>query len=515
MSAQKQSAKDFINRIAVLPPEKRALLIERLPPLSFGQQRLWFFDQMEPESALNVIALPVRLQGPLDVSALERSLSEVIRRHEILRTCFPVFDGRPVQLVLPAQTLVLPMHDLTHLPPAERETEVKRLIAAEIKRPFNLHDGPMIRGQLLRLGMEDHVVLLAVHHIVFDGWSTGILIREVSALYETYARGASSPLGELKLQYGDYARWQRQWLQGDVVARQLEYWRKQLADLAPLLELPADYPRPAAQSFNGGHETVELDRDLCDALRTLSRNENVTLFMTVLAGLQALLYRYTGQPDIPIGSPIAGRADASTESLLGFFINTVVLRAKASGRISFKELLEGVREMALEAHAHQDLPFEWLVEALQPERNLSYAPLFQVMFVLQNAPTRAAQLPGLMMSILEYETDKTQGFDLTLILMETERGLVGTFEYDSDLFEAGTIKRMVCHFATLLRSVTVDPGRKLAHIDFLSEAERRQLLFDWNRTTAAYPNDAVFHTLFEAQVARRPEATAVVCMGAG
>jgi amino acid adenylation domain-containing protein len=513
MSAQKHSAKDFINRIAALSPEQRALLIERLPPLSFGQQRLWFFDQMEPESALNVIVLPVRLQGPLEVSALERSLSEVVRRHEILRTCFPVFDGRPVQLVLPAQPLALPLRDLTPLPPAEREAEVRRLIVEEVKRGFNLHDGPVIRGQLLRLGMEDHVVLLAVHHIVFDGWSTGILIREVSALYDAYARGTPPPLGELKLQYGDYARWQRQWLQGDLVARQLEYWRKQLADLPPLLELPTDYARPAAQSFNGGHETVELDRELCDALRTLSRNENATLFMTMLAGLQTLLYRYTGQPDIPIGSPIAGRADASTESLLGFFVNTIVLRAKPSGGISFKELLESVREMALEAHAHQDLPFEWLVEALQPERNLSYAPLFQAMFALQNAPIRAAQLPGLMMSILEYETDKTQGFDLTLILIESERGLVGTFEYDSDIFEAGTIKRMVGHFTTLLRNVTADPGRKLADIDFLSQAERDQLLLDWNRTTTAYPNDAVFHTLFEAQVARNPEATAVVCMG--
>ncbi|HEX5085918.1 MAG TPA: amino acid adenylation domain-containing protein [Blastocatellia bacterium] len=513
MSAQKQSAKDFINRIAALSPERRALLIDRLPPLSFGQQRLWFFDQMGPGSALNVIALPVRLQGQLDVSVLERSLSEVMRRHEILRTCFPVFDGRPAQLVLPAQPLALPLHDLTRLSPAERETEVRRLIAAEVNRPFNLHDGPVMRGQLLRLGIEDHVVLLAAHHIVFDGWSTGVLIREVSALYGAYIRGATPPLGELKLQYGDYARWQRQWLQGDVVARQMEYWRKQLADLPPLLELPTDYARPATQSFNGGNETVELDRDLCDALRTLSRNENATLFMTVLAGFQALLYRYTGNPDIPVGSPIAGRADASMESLLGCFVNTIVLRAKLSGGMSFKELLGSVREVALDAHAHQDLPFEWLVEALRPERNLSYAPLFQVMFALQNAPIRAAQLPGLMMSILEYETNKTQGFDLTLILVESERGLVGSFEYDSELFEAGSIKRMIDHFAALLRSVTADPGRKLAHIEFLSQAERDQLLFDWNRTTADYPSEAVFHTLFEDHVALRPEATAVVCMG--
>jgi amino acid adenylation domain-containing protein len=513
IAERKNTVNDLIARIAAMPPDKRKLLLGRLPPLSFGQQRLWFFQQMEPDGALNVIGLPVRLQGPLDVAALERSLSEVVRRHEVLRTCFPVFEGRPVQLVLPPQPLGLPVDDLTGLPPDAREAEAQRLIGLEVNRPFDLQQGPVFRGRLVRLGAEDHVVILTVHHIVFDGWSSGVLIREVGALYAAYVSGAPSPLGELSFQYGDYARWQREWLQDESVSRHLDFWRRRLGGLPPLLELPWDHPRPAVQTFRGGHETIELDKALVDALKALSRREGVTLFMTLLAGLQTLLYRYTGREEIPVGSPVSGRTTAETENLIGFFVNTSVFSSQLSGRLTFRELLRQVREVVLEAHAHQDLPFERLVEALQPERNLSYSPLFQVMFALQNAPVQASRLPGVNLSILEYETDRTQGFDLTLILIETERGLIGTFEYDSSLFEAATVRGFIGHLTSLLRAVVASPDARLAEVDFLSRAEREQLLFDWNRTRADYPRDALFHQLFEAQAALTPESPAASCEG--
>ena len=506
---RKNSVNDLISRIAAMTPEKRKLLLGRLPPLSFGQQRLWFFQQMEPDGALNVIGLPVRLQGPLDVPALERSLSEVVRRHEVLRTCFPVFEGRPVQLVLPPQPLPLPADDLTGLTPEAREAEVQRLIGLEVNRAFDLQQGPVFRARLLRLGAEDHVVVLTVHHIVFDGWSSGVLIREVGTLYAAFAGGAASPLAELSFQYGDYARWQREWLQDESVEEHLDFWRRRLSGLPPLLELPWDRPRPAVQTFRGGHETVELDGALADALKALSRGEGATLFMTLLAALQTLLYRYTGQSDIPVGSPVSGRTTAETENLIGFFVNTSVFSSQLSGRLSFRDLLRQVREDVLESHAHQALPFERLVEALQPERNLSYSPLFQVMFALQNSPTQTGRLPGVGLSILEYETDRTQGFDLTLILIETDRGLIGTFEYDSSLFEAGTVRRFIGHLKSLLQTVAASPDARLAEIDFLGRAEREQLLFDWNRTRAEYPRDSLFHRLFEAQAARTPDAAAV------
>ena len=510
---RKNSVNDLIARIAAMSPDKRRLLLGRLPPLSFGQQRLWFFQQLEPDGALNVIGLPVRLQGPLDVPALERSLSEVVRRHEVLRTCFPVFEGGPVQLVLPPQPLSLPADDLTSLPPEAREAEVQRRVGLEVNRPFDLQQGPIFRGRLLRLGAEDHVVILTVHHIVFDGWSSAVLIREVGALYAAYVSGAASPLEELSFQYGDYARAQREWLQEESVNGHLDFWRRRLAGLPPLLELPWDRPRPAVQTFRGGHETIELGKELADALKALSRREGVTLFMTLLAGLQTLLYRYTGQEDIPVGSPVSGRTTAETENLIGFFVNTSVFNSQLSGRLTFRELLRQVREVVLEAHAHQEVPFERLVEALQPERNLSYSPLFQVMFALQNAPVQTRRLPGVSLSILEYETDRTQGFDLTLILIETERGLIGTFEYDSSLFAADTVRRFIGHLTSLLRTVTASPDARLAEIDFLGRAEREQLLLDWNRTRAEYPRDSLFHQLFEAQAARTPEAMAVGCGG--
>jgi amino acid adenylation domain-containing protein len=510
IAERKNSVNDLLARIAAMSPDKRRLLLERLPPLSFGQQRLWFFQQMDPDGALNVIGLPVRLRGPLNVPALERSLSEVIRRHEVLRTCFPIFENQPVSLILPAQPLTLPVHDLTHLAHEEREAEAQSLIGIEVNRPFDLQQGPLFRGRLVRLDAEDHVVLLTVHHIVFDGWSTGVLIREVGALYAAYASGAESPLNDLGFQYGDYARWQRQLLEDK---EDLEFWRRQLAGLPPLLELPRDHPRPSVQTFRGGHETIELSRELLDGLKTLSRNEGVTLFMTLLASLQTLLYRYTGQPEIPVGSPISGRASAETENLIGFFVNTCVFNSRFSGNLKFKDLLKQVREVVLEAHAHQNLPFERLVEALQPERNLSYSPLFQVMLALQNTPLQSERLPGINLSILEYETDRTQGFDLTLILIENDRGLIGTFEYDSSLFEASTIQRIINHFKSLLQAVITEPETRLTQIEFLSEAERRQLLFDWNCTQAEYPQNSLFHQLFEAQVESTPDIIAVSCAG--
>ncbi len=491
-----------------VPPIRRVLREGKLP-LSFAQQRLWFLDQLEPGSPLYNIPEAVRLTGLLDVAALERSLNEIVRRHESLRTFFVTADGQPAQIILPALTLKLPVVDLSGAPESEREAEAFRLATEEAQCPFDLAHGPLLRARLLRLDEQDCIFLLTMHHIISDGWSTGVLIREVAELYVAFSAGQPSPLPDLPIQYADFASWQREWLRGDVLESQLSYWKQQLSGSPPLLELPADRPRPAVQTLAGAHQTFTLPKNLSQALKDLSQREGTTLFMTLLAAFQALLSRYTGQEDICVGTPIANRNRAEVEPLIGFFVNTLALRSDLSGDLCFRELLKRVSEVTLGAYAHQDLPFEMLVDALQPKRDMSHTPLFQVMFILQNAPVRTLQVPGLTLSSLEIESGLAM-FDLTLTMAEEPEGLGGVFEYNTDLFDAETIVRMVGHFQTLLEGIVSDPDQHLSALPLLTEVERHRVLVEWNSTAAEYPADRCVHHMFEAQVEVSPEAIAAV-----
>ena len=476
-------------------------------PLSFAQQRLWFIDQLAPGGTVYNIPLAVRLSGELKVLALEQTLNEIIRRHEVLRTSFAVVDEQPVQVIAPAVSLSLTVQELTSLPEPEREAEVLRLAEAEAHQPFELSRGPLLRVKLWRLSESEHVVLLTMHHIITDGWSLGVLINEVAALYRAFAAGEPVPLPELPVQYADFALWQRERWQGEELERQLGYWRQQLAEAPALLELPTDRPRPPLQTFNGADEAFTLSAETTQALQRLSRSSDVTLFMTLLAVWQVLLQRYSGQQDIVVGADVANRNRAETEGLIGFFVNMLVLRTNVSGDPTFVELLKRVKEVCLGAYAHQDLPFEKLVEELQPERSLNHSPLFQVVFVLQNAPMGALELPGLVLSVIEQQGDEAQ-FDLILSMQEGEGKLCGSLHYNTDLFEAATIKRMLGHFETLLAAVIAAPAQQLSRLPLLTETEEQQLAA-WNNTSSEYPRDSCIHQLFEAQVERTPEAVAV------
>ncbi len=488
--------------------------IERAPrdcelPLSYAQQRLWFIDQLEPNSALYNIPAAVRLKGELNLIALEQTFNEIVRRHEVLRTSFTTTEGSPVQLISTASDVELPLVNLSHLATDERETEAQRLAAAEAQRPFDLSLGPLFRVQVLRLSQTEHILLCTMHHIVSDGWSMGVLIREVAALYEAYSQHQPSPLPELSIQYADYALWQRQWLTGEVLASQLSYWREQLSGAPSVLELPTDYPRPAVQSFRGAVHRIELSAELTESLRKISRAEGVTLFMTLLSAFSVLLSRLSGQSDIVVATPIANRTRVETESLIGFFVNTLVLRTKVEPTESFSALLARVREVTLGAYSHQEVPFEKLVEELQPERDLSHSPLFQVMFVLQNAPRETLRLGEVELRSVG-ATNETAKFDLTLELMESAQGLAGTIEYSTELFAAETIERWSKHFQTLLEAVASEPEQAVAELEILSDAEREQLLIGWNQTAREYPRERCIHELFEEQVERTPEAVAIV-----
>jgi amino acid adenylation domain-containing protein len=479
------------------------------PALSFAQQRLWFFNQLDPGNSAYNIPAAGRLKGPLNLAALEQCLNEIIKRHESLRTTFGKVDGRPTQVIAPTLTIKLPVVDLRKLPVSEREIEVRRLVTAEAQRPFDLSQGPLIRGTVLQLGDEEHVGLLTMHHIVSDGWSTGILIREMAALYVAFCAGGSSPLPVLPIQYADFAHWQRQWLQGEVLETQIAYWKKQLAGAPALIDLPTDHPRPAMQTFRGAHQSLVLPKHLKDGFKALSRQEGVTLFMTLLAAFKVLLNRYTSQDDLIVGTPIANRNRQETEGLIGFFVNALVLRTDLSGNPSFRELLRQVREVCLGAYSHQDLPFDRLVEELHLKRDLSRNPLFQVMFALQNAPLRALELPGLTLSPVEGDSE-TAHFDLTLQIVDTGQELTAALVYNTDLFEAGTIARMLGNFQTLLESMVADPEQRLSDLPILSETERQQLLVEFNDTKTDYPKDKCLHQLFEEQIRRTPDAIAVV-----
>ena len=492
---------------ANLAPIPRSSRQENLP-LSFAQQRLWFIDRYEPGCDRYNLPAVVRLTGRLDIAALEQTLNEIVRRHEALRTNFVTVEGQPVQIIHPTLTLSLPVVNLQHLPQNQRETEALRLARHKARQPFDLEREPLLRVMLLHLSQTEYIAMFTMHHIASDGWSVAILLREIAALYAAFSTGKPSPLAELPIQYADFALWQRQWLQGEVLESQLVYWQQQLANYTPLLQLPTDRPRPAVQSFNGAKKSFSLPANLSQKLKALSQAENATPFMTLLAAFQILLHRYTRQDDILVGSPIANRNRTEIEGLIGFFVNTLVLRANLQGNPTFRQFLTQVREVTLSAYAHQDLPFEYLVEKLQPERNLSHHPLFQVMFVLQNAPMETLNLPNLTLSFLQPEK-QTALFDLSLSMWETDSEFAGEFTYNTDLFDAATINSMVEHFQMLLAGIVANSDCRLLDLPLLTTAARQQLLYQWNDTQADYPQECIHH-LFEAQVELTPDAVAVV-----
>ncbi|HKV36205.1 MAG TPA: non-ribosomal peptide synthase/polyketide synthase [Pyrinomonadaceae bacterium] len=493
------------------PPAMQPIARDGKLALSFTQQRLWFLDQLEPGSAFYNIAAAVQLDGELNTAALKKSFAEVVRRHEALRTHFTTIDGSPYQTIAAPPPFALSETDLSGLPVSERQDEVRRLTAEEAQRPFDLARGPLFRAGLLKLSDTEHVLFVTMHHIVSDGWSIGVLIQELAALYSAFSRSEPTPLPELPIQYVDFAHWQRQWLAGPTLQTQIDYWLNHLADAPAMLELPTDRPRPAVQSRRGATESFILPATLSESLKTFSRTEGVTLFTTLMAALQTLLLRYTGQQDFMIGSPIANRNHLETEKLIGCFTNTLVLRANLAGNPTFRELLGRVWETILGAHAHQDVPFERLVEELQPERDLSRSPLFQVMFVLQNAASEGSlNLPGLNIHLLETDSG-TARFDLTLSMSETAGGLKGTLEYNTDLFDASTIGQLLRHYTRLLQSITEDGAdRPLSLLPLLDTAERTQVVEDWNATACDYPTARLLHQWFEIQVERTPDAAALV-----
>jgi non-ribosomal peptide synthetase component F len=489
--------------------------IERVPrdgelPLSFAQQRLWFLGQLAPNGSAYNIPAAVRLRGELSRPVLEASFKEIILRHEVLRTSFASVDGRPVQVISDAADCPLHLIDLSALGEQGREAEALRLAALEGQQPFDLRESPVMRIKLLRLDERDHVILLTMHHIVSDRWSMSVMVSELAALYEAFRNHRPSPLADLAIQYADFAHWQREWLKGEVLEAQLSYWKDHLAAAPTVLELPTDRPRPVVQTSRGAIQPFAIPEELTRLIEDLCRKTGATMFMTLLAAFGTLLWRYTRQEDILIGAPIANRNRTEVEGLIGYFANTLVIRTNLSGNPRFIELLGRVREAALGAYVHQDLPFEQVVEALHPDRDLSRSPVFQVLFALHNTPRLSLHLQGLDATLLQRESS-TARFDLSLELLEDSDRLAGFIEYNTDLFDAATIKRLIKHFQAILESVTGEPGQRLPYIELITAAERHQILKEWNCAPMRPPEDQTVHTLFEAQAETAPDAVAVAC----
>ena len=478
-------------------------------PLSFAQQRLWFLHQLSPDSTAYNLLEALRLEGALNLVALEQSLTELIRRHEILRTTFPMVDGKPVQRIAPPSTVTWQIEDLQGLSTEEQTAQFRQMAIAAALKPFDLAGEPLVQFTLLKLSPYSYILLLKMHHIIYDGWSLSIFFGELSQLYEAFTQGLPSPLAELPIQYADFAVWQRQWLTGEVLDRQLNYWREQLAGLTPILELSTDYPRPPVQTFQGEVECFQLDRDLTQRLKQFSQESDATLFMTLLAAFLVLISRYSGQLDLVVGSPIANRNSKSVEPLMGFFANTLAFRGNLSGNPSFREFHEQVRQTTLSAYAHQDLPFEMLVEKLQLDRDLSRNPLVQVLFSLQNTPQSSSNLSGLIIENMPLPLDVRARFDLEVNYWEIPGGLEGVWCYNSDLFDATTITRIGEHFQTLLQAIVANQEMRISELPLLSPAQRHQLLVEWNDTQVDYPHDLCIHELFAEQVERNPDAVAV------
>jgi amino acid adenylation domain-containing protein len=509
-SGRTDLADDAAAPVALTTPIGRRPQADEPIPLSFAQQRLWFLDRFEPGSPAYNICRSLIMRGSLDHVALHGSLSTIVQRHEALRTTFAEDGpaGQPVQVIAPTLSLALPLVDLQELPADTRLAEARRLALLEARQSFDLQHGPLIRARLVRLDDTEHLLVLTIHHSVADGWSMGVLFDELAACYAAAPSGEDATLPDLPIQYADYALWQRQQLHGAALEVQLDYWRAQLADAPPVLELPTDRPRPAIQTFNGALQSRVLPRELAESLAALSRREGVTLFMTLLAAFDVLLQRYSGQDDIVVGSPIAGRTHAETERLIGLFVNTLVLRTRLGGNPTFREVLSRVREVCLGAYAHQDLPFEQLVETLQPPRDPSRTPLFQVLFILQNEQYAPRDLPGLQVRMITEDTGAA-AFDLAISLEEQPDGLSVDVQYNTQLFDVTTIARLLDQFHTLLAGVVADPTLSIAALPVLSEAERRQVLHDWNATDTPYLQEQCVHELIAEVARRRPDAVAL------
>lgn len=443
-----------------LPPIVPRSLRERAP-LSYAQQRLWFLDQLEPGTASYNIPKAVRLKGNLEVGVLERVLNEIVRRHEALRTTFELVEEQPMQIISETQRMSLSVIDLSGLAEPLRAAQTMRLMEEEARRPFDLARGPLLRASLLRTDEREHLLLFTMHHIVSDGWSIGLLIEEVETLYKAFIRGEASPLDELLIQYADYAVWQREWLTSAALDGQFAYWRRHLAGMPPLLKLPTDKPRPPVPTFQGAEQEFVFSEILTAQLKALSQQEGVTLFMTLLAAFKVLLRHYAGGDDIVVGTDIANRSRTETERLIGFFVNQLVLRTDLSGDPTFRELIGRVRDVTLGAYEHQDLPFNWLVGELQPKRELSRTPLFEVKIVLQNNPIPALNLPGLELSFIE-TSNGTAKFDLLMNMTEKERQLIGSLGYNTDIFEAATIRQLLELYEILLDAAVKEPDARLS-----------------------------------------------------
>lgn len=480
--------------------------------LSFAQQRLWFLHQMYPETTAYHCPLTIRINLVVDVGMLEKALTEIAQRHEILRTTFRTRDGQPIQSVAPPAPVILKTADLRSLPEGERESAATRLIRNEFSQPFDLINGPCWRSFLLQLEEDKFILQVVFHHIIFDGWSRPIFLKELRTLYEAFASYKPSPLPELPVQYLDFAVGQREWLQKAILHPQLEYWKNQLADAPPLLLLPTDRPRPAAQSFRGANQLFRLPKFSSEKLKELGRAADATLFMTLLAAFKTLLYRYSRQADILVGTTIANRDHREIEDLIGFFLNTLVLRSKVSDDISFRQLLRSVREVCLDAFTHQELPFEQLVEELSPERNPRHTPIFQVVFVLQSAPSWSRAASQWWVQGMTMQSSSAQ-FDLTLAMEDRGQELVGALEYNTDIFENGTISRTIRNFQTLIEGIARDPDMPLGYLPLLSSEQRHQLLNEWNATQADYPRQSCLPGLFAAQVSRSQESAAIAKSG--
>lgn len=476
--------------------------------LSFAQQRLWFLTQFDPGSPAYNIPLVVGIKGKLSEAAVIRSINASIKRHEILRTVFREQDGQPFQVVTDSAEIGLGVESLSEGLSGE---EIKQIICNETKKTFNLAEGPLIRAKLFKKKDDEHILVISMHHIITDGWSLGLIIKEFSQLYESFVRGNALAIPELNIQYADYALWQRDWLQGERLEKELGYWKEQLKDAPPLLELPTDFSRPPIQTANGSIVLFELNRDLVGKLKELSQNEGATVFMTLLAAYKLMLYRYTMQEDLVVGSPIAGRNHANTENLIGFFVNTLALRTQINGKMTFKDFLGKVKETTLNAYTHQNLPFEKLVEELNIQRNLSYSPLFQVMFAFQNAPVPELKLPGATIRSMSVDNNFSQ-FDVSATIWEENGGLTGTFEYNTDLFLKATIERMARHYIILLENIILNPDQRVSEISMLQQQEINWLLYNCNNTSQHYPRGLSIYGLFEKQARKTPDNTAVSFM---
>ncbi|MDB9304092.1 amino acid adenylation domain-containing protein [Nodularia spumigena CS-591/12] len=523
---------DLLKQLEKLSPEKRALVLQKLKqqqqtphlkpvsrekplPLSFAQQRLWFIDQLEGENGVYNVPFFWQISGILNINALEKAILEIIQRHEILRTSFSVVNESPIQVIHTQPELKIEVLDWRQLPEKDQFSKAKHLAIAELQQPFNLSKAPLLRVKLIQLAdacgeqsYQSHLLLLVIHHIVCDGWSMDIFRKELFTLYTAFSNGESSPLVPLSLQYADFAHWQRSYLQGETLNKQLNYWQQQLAEINPLLELPTDYPRPSVQSFRGRSEFIQINLDLTQKLKRLSQESGTTLFMTLLAVFALLLSRYSNQNDIVVGSAIANRNRREIEPLIGFFVNTLALRTNLQGNPTFIELLQRVKQVTLDAYDHQDLPFEKLVDELGLERSLAHHPLFQVAFGLQSGTPEKLEIPGLTLTRFEWE-NTTTFFDLSLIFRETPQGLTGEWEYATDLFADTTIQRKKEHFAVLLKQITDNPHQSINTLSLLTEDEIQQLQ-TWNQTQTEYPQDKTLITIFEEQVIKNPDNLAVV-----